>query len=44
MSSTDSDYPWEDSGGTVQPVEINTLKSINGVLRNLYMITANLES
>ena len=33
MSSTDSDYPWKDSEGNVQTVEINNLKSINGVLR-----------
>ena len=28
MSSTDSDYPWKDSEGNVQTVELNNLKSI----------------
>ena len=32
MSSTDSDYPWKVSQGNVTTVEINDLKSINGVL------------
>ena len=44
MSGTDSDYPWKDSEGNVQPVEINSLKPINGVLRNPEMITVNSES
>ena len=44
MSSTDLDYPWKDSQGNVQSVEINNLKPINGVLRNSDMITNNLES
>ena len=44
MSSTGSVYPWEDSQGNVQPVEMNSLKPINGVLRNSDMITVNLES
>ena len=44
MSSTDSDRPWKGSEGNVQPVEINNLKYINGVLRNSDIITINLES
>ena len=44
MSSTDSDYPWRDRQGIITTVEINHLKSINGVLRNSDMITVNLES
>ena len=44
MSSTDSDYPWENRQGNVQPVEINNLKSIAGVLRNPDMITIDSES
>ena len=44
MSSTDSDYPWKDSEGNVQPVGNNNPKSINGVFRNSEMITINLES
>ena len=44
MSSTDSGYPWKDSQGNITTVEINDLKSINGVLRNSDMITINLES
>ena len=43
MSSTDYDYPWKDSEGHVQTVEINNLELINGVLRNSWMITVNLE-
>ena len=35
MSSTDSDYPWKDSEGNVKSVEINNIKSINGVLKKL---------
>ena len=31
MSSTDSDYPWRDRQGNVTTVEINNLRSINGV-------------
>ena len=44
MGSTDSGYPWRDSQGNITTVEINDLKSINGVLRNPDMITVNLES
>ena len=44
MSSTDSDHPWKDREGNIQTVEINNIKSINGVLRNADMITINLES
>ena len=44
MSSTDSDYPWKNSQGNITTVEINNLKSSNGVLRNPDMITINLES
>ena len=44
MGSTGSFHPWEDSQGNVQPVEINNMKSINGVLANSDMITVNLES
>ena len=44
MSSTGTDYPWEDSQGNITTVGINNLKSINGVLRNSDMITTNLES
>ena len=43
MTSIDSEYPRQDSEGTIQTVEINNLKSINGVLRNTGMITINLE-
>ena len=43
MSSTDSDYPWEDSEGHVQSVE-TSYTSINGVLGNSDMITVYLES
>ena len=44
MSTTDSDYPWKDSQGKITTVDINNIKSINGVLRNPDMITVNLES
>ena len=44
MSSIDSGYPWKNSQGNVQPVEINNLKSINGVLGNSDMIAVNLGS
>ena len=44
MSSTDSDDPWKDSQGDVQPVDMNNFKFVNGVLRNSDMITINLES
>ena len=44
MSSIVSDYPWKDSEGNIQSVEINKDKSINGVLRNSAMVTVNLES
>ena len=44
MNSTDSDYPWKGRQGNITTVEINDLKSINGVLRNSDMITVNLES
>ena len=44
MGSTGSDYPWKDSEGNVQSVEIDNLKSVNGVLRNSDMTTINLES
>ena len=43
MGSTDSDYPWGDSQGNVRPVELNSLKSVSGVLRNSDMIAINLE-
>ena len=39
VSSTDSDYPWKDSEGNVQSVEINDLESTNGVSRNSEIIT-----
>ena len=44
MSSTDSDYPWKDSQGNITTVEVNNLKSINGVFRNSDMIMINLYS
>ena len=44
MSSTAFDYPWKDSQGNVQSVEINSFKRINGALRNSDKITVNLES
>ena len=44
MGSTDSDYPWKDSEGNIQAVEVNNLKSNSGVLRNADMITIHLES
>ena len=44
MSSTDSDYPWKESQGNITTVEINNLKSVNGVFGNPDMITINLES
>ena len=44
MVGTDNDYPWQDRQGNVTTVEINSLQSINGVLRNSDMITVNLES
>ena len=43
MSSTSSDYPWRDRQG-ITTVQINNLKSVNGVLKNSDMITVNLES
>ena len=33
MSSTDSGYPWKNSDGHIQTVEINNLKPINGVFK-----------
>ena len=44
MSSTNNDYPWKDSEGNVQTVEVNNLQYINGVLRKSDMITVNLTS
>ena len=44
MSSIGSDYPWKDSQGNVQSIEIDKLKSINGVFRNADMITINIEA
>ena len=43
MGST-NEYPWKDSEGNLQTVEISSLQSFNGVLRNPDMITVNLES
>ena len=43
MSSTGSDYPWKGSEGNVQTVEINNLKSTNGVLRSSERIAVSLE-
>ena len=44
MNSTENDYPWKDSQGNITTVEINSLQSFNGVLRNSEMITVGLES
>ena len=44
MSSTENDYPWEDSQGNITTVEINNLRSVNGVFRNPGMVMINLES
>ena len=38
MSNTDSDYPWKDIDGNIQTVDVNSLRSVNGVLRNTEMI------
>ena len=38
MSDTDSDYPWKTIDGTIQTVDINNPRSINGVVRNTEMI------
>ena len=43
MGSTNSDYPWKDSEGNAQTVEINNPQSFNGVLRNSDMLAVNLE-
>ena len=44
MSSTDSDYPWQNRSGLITTVDNNNLQSINGVLRNTNSITVSLES
>ena len=44
MSSTDSDYPWQDRQGCVTTVDNNNLQSTNGVLRNSNAITVHLET
>ena len=44
MSSTDSDYPWQDRQGIITSVDNNNIQSINGVLRNSNAIAVNLES
>ena len=44
MSSTDSDYPWQNRQGFITSVDNNSLQSINGVLRNSNSITVNLET
>ena len=44
MNNTDSDYPWENREGTVQSVVINSLQSVNGVLRNTEFVPVNLQS
>ena len=36
MSSADFDYPWKDSQGNVQSVEMHNLKPVNGVLRKKF--------
>ena len=44
MSSTNSDYPWQNRLGLITTVGNNNLQSINGVLRNSNSITVNLKS
>ena len=44
MSSTGSDYPWQDRQGFITSVDNNNIQSINGVLRNPNAITVNLET
>ena len=44
MSSTGSDYPWQDRQGFITSVDNNNIQSINGVLRNSNAITVNLET
>ena len=38
MSNTDSEYQWKDIEGNPQTVDINNLRSIDGVLRKTEMI------
>ena len=44
MSSTDSDYPWQNRLGFITSVDNNNRQSINGALRNSNSITVNLET
>ena len=44
VSSTGSDYPWNNRLGLITTVYNNSLQSINGVLRNTNSSTVNLES
>ena len=44
MSSTDSDYPWQNRLGLITSVDNNNIQYINGVLRNSNSITVNLET
>ena len=44
MSSTNSDYPWQDRQGCITSVDNNNLQYSNGVLRNSNAITVNLET
>ena len=37
------DYPWMDQQGNAVPIDINNLKSINGVLRNTEFVTLTLD-
>ena len=34
MRNADSDYPWRNTDDIIKAVDINSLQSINGVLRN----------
>ena len=43
MIGTGSDYPWRDRQGNLTTVDINSLQSSNGVLRNSELITVSLE-
>ena len=43
MINAGPDYPWMDHQGTAIPIDINNLKSINGVLRNTEYVTLTLD-
>ena len=43
MINAGPSYPWMDHQGTAIPIDINNLKSINGVLRNTEYVTLTLD-